>query len=157
MALNKIKINDTTTVNTGVVYDITKVSGQSYDTLSAALGTDGNNIPSEVREGGMTIRFVQTSDNKYVQYRLMSTSFSTNEADWQGVDDEPTAISENLVKSGGIAEIYGSYQENDFYVDMIVDKNDNIIEGTKKTGCKYFPNGIKASRINSICQNRKEL
>ena len=50
MALNKISINDTTTVNTGVVYDITKATSQSYDTLSAALGTDGNNVPSEVRE-----------------------------------------------------------------------------------------------------------
>ena len=58
MALNKIKVNDTTTVNTGVVYDITKVTSQSYDSLSAALGTDGNNVPSEVREGGMTVRFV---------------------------------------------------------------------------------------------------
>ena len=58
MALNKIKVNDTTTVNTRVVYDITKVTSQSYDSLSAALGTDGNNVPSEVREGGMTVRFV---------------------------------------------------------------------------------------------------
>ena len=58
MALNKIKINDTTTVNTGVVYDITKATGQSYDTLSAALGTNGNNVPLEIREGGMSVRFV---------------------------------------------------------------------------------------------------
>ena len=33
----------------------------------------------------------------------MSSSFSTNEADWQGVDDEPIAGSDNLVKSGGVA------------------------------------------------------
>ena len=58
MALNKISINDTATVNTGVVYDITKATSQSYDSLSAALGKNGNNVPSEVREGGMTIRFV---------------------------------------------------------------------------------------------------
>ena len=58
MALNKIKINDTTTVNTGVVYDITKETGQSYTDFKAALGTNGNNVPSEVREGGMTVRFV---------------------------------------------------------------------------------------------------
>ena len=58
MSLNKIKINNTTTVNTGVVYDITKATGQSYDSLAAAFGTNGNNVPPEVREGGMTIRFV---------------------------------------------------------------------------------------------------
>ena len=103
MALNKIKVNDTTTVNTGVVYDISKTTSQSYDTLSAALGTDGNNVPPEVREGGMTIRFVSNSDNKYVQYRLMAQTFSNDEDNWQGVDEQPTAGSDNLVKSGGVA------------------------------------------------------
>ena len=58
MSLNKISINDTTTVNTGVVYDISKAMGQSYDDLKAALGTNGNNVPPEVREGGMSVRFV---------------------------------------------------------------------------------------------------
>ena len=58
MALNKISINDTTTVNTGVVYDITKATGQSYTDLKESLGTNGNNVPLEIREGGMSIRFV---------------------------------------------------------------------------------------------------
>ena len=102
MALNKISINDTTTVNTGVVYDITKATGQSYTDLKAALGTDGNNVPLEIREGGMSIRFVSNSDNKYVQYRLMSNEFTTDVTQWQGVDDEPTVESNNLVKSGGV-------------------------------------------------------
>ena len=52
----------------------------------------------------MTIRYVQTNDNKYVQYRLMSDTFNTTVANWQGVDDEPTAGSENLVKSGGVVK-----------------------------------------------------
>ena len=58
MSLNKIKVNNTTTVNTGVVYDISKATSRSYDSLSAALGTSGNNVPLEVREGGMSVRFV---------------------------------------------------------------------------------------------------
>ena len=32
----------------------------------------------------------------------MSTSFSTNKANWQGVDEQPTSGSDNLVKSGGV-------------------------------------------------------
>ena len=32
----------------------------------------------------------------------MSTSFSITESDWQGVDDEPTAGSDNIVKSDGV-------------------------------------------------------
>ena len=59
MSLNKISINDTTTVNTGIVYDISKAkNGATYTDLSDALGTDGINVPLEVREGGMTVRFV---------------------------------------------------------------------------------------------------
>ena len=58
MAINRIKVNGTTTVNTGVVYDITKATGQSYTNLKAAIGTNGNNVPSEGREGGMSMRFV---------------------------------------------------------------------------------------------------
>ena len=101
MGLNKIKINDVTTINTGVVYDISKATGQTYETLADALGTDGNNVPLDIREGGMSVRFVHKGDNKYLQYRLMSDTFNTTPANWQGVDEEPTAGSENLVKSGG--------------------------------------------------------
>ena len=58
MSLNRIKINESTVVNTGIVYDISKATGQSYETLADALGTGGNNVPLEVREGGMSVRFV---------------------------------------------------------------------------------------------------
>ena len=46
--------------------------------------------------------YVPSFDNKYVQYRLMKNTWSTTVSDWQGVDDEPAAGSENLVKSGGV-------------------------------------------------------
>jgi lysophospholipase L1-like esterase len=76
-----------------------------YADLTAALGTGGANIPDDLRKGGMSVKFVQSSDNKYVQYRYMGTSTAaadfTNIANWQGVDDEPIAGSNNLVKSGG--------------------------------------------------------
>ena len=127
MSLNNIKINNTTNVNTGVVYDISKATNQTYDTLADALGTDGNNVPSEVREGGMSVRFVSNSDNKYVQYRLMSDSFNTTEANWQGVDDEPTAGSNNLVKSGGVAYNTGLLNAH-FGVNCFVTKS--ITEST---------------------------
>ena len=104
MILNKIKINDTTTVNTGIVYDISKAhGGATYTDLADALGTDGINVPLEVKEGGMSVKFIQTSDNNYVQYRLMNQNWSTVVTDWQGVDNEPTAGSDNLVKSEGVA------------------------------------------------------
>ena len=54
----------------------------TYDNLEDALGTNGKNIPQSLRKGGMSVKFVQTSDNKYVQYRLTAQTFSTNEDDW---------------------------------------------------------------------------
>ena len=71
-----------------------------YADLSAALAA----IPTDYQKGGMSIKYVQTSDNKYVQFRCMAQNFTTDVTQWQGVDDEPTAGSENLVKSGGVKE-----------------------------------------------------
>ncbi|MBO7693015.1 MAG: hypothetical protein J6Y28_09700 [Acholeplasmatales bacterium] len=56
----------------------------TYDDLTDALD-GGNNIPQSLRKGGMEIRFVQTSDNKYVQFRYMSSS--TDVADFTNVDN----------------------------------------------------------------------
>ena len=54
------------------VYDISAHhSNNTYVDLAAALD-GGNNIPQELRRGGMSVKFVQSSDNKYVQYRLMA-------------------------------------------------------------------------------------
>lgn len=93
-----------------VIYDVTvNNDGATFASLSALLSSNNLStlIPTAVRCGGMSIRFVQSSDNKYVQYRYIGTDIITadtftNIANWQGVDDEPTAGSNNMVKSGGI-------------------------------------------------------
>lgn len=54
-----------------------------YVDLSAALAA----IPSDYQKGGMSIKFVQSSDNKYVQARCMAQNFTTDVTQWQGVDD----------------------------------------------------------------------
>lgn len=52
-----------------------------------------------------------TSDiETYVQYRLTNPSWSTNVKDWQGVDDVPTANSNNLVKSSGLYDEVIKYE-----------------------------------------------
>ena len=104
-----------------VIYDISAknpTAGPNNDgkfTLEYILNQNNVNtlIPAAVRCGGMSIRFVLTSDNKYVQYRLMSATFNTTEANWQGVDDEITQNSNNLIKSGGVSNvIYGETIES---------------------------------------------
>ena len=92
----------------GGVYDVsTHNDGAVFESLQSLLSSSNLDtlIPVSVRHGGMSIRFVQSSDNKYVQYRLMSPTWSTAVANWQGVDDEPTAGSDNLVKSGGVDDV----------------------------------------------------
>ena len=71
-------------LSTEIIYDVSaRNNGIVFESLSTLLSSSNLStlIPTSVRHGGMTIRFIQ-SDNKYVQYRLMTTSFSTIESDW---------------------------------------------------------------------------
>ena len=70
--------------------------------MSAALAA----VPQEKQKRGMTVRYVQTSNNNYVQARLIANAFTTDVSQWQGVDDKPVPWSENLVKSGGVYTLY---------------------------------------------------
>jgi len=86
----------------------------------------------------MTIKYVQTSDNKYVQYRLMSDTFNTTPANWQGVDDEPIDGSKNLTESGGVRKLVNSV------IGAIADKSISVSGNTVtntgielKSGVKY--------------------
>ena len=93
-ALNVSELNATENPHTPAI----------YADLSAALSA----ITSDYQKGGMSIKFVQGSvqsnDNKYVQARCMAQTFTTDVTQWQGVDEEPIAGSDNLVKSGGVYE-----------------------------------------------------
>lgn len=112
----------------GIIYDVSAHNnGAVFESLSALLISSDLDtlIPTSAQHGGMSIRFIQgskqSSDNKYVQYRLMSNTFNTTPANWQGVDDEPTAGSENLVKSSGV---YGLFEETiGFSGDLSFDAN----------------------------------
>ena len=102
------------------IYDISEAHASGgvlakYADLAAALGTNGANIPADLRKGGMSVKYVQSSDNKYLQFRfLLSDSFTAaqfgNTANWQSenVDDVPTDGSSNLVKSSSIYDIAGT-------------------------------------------------
>ena len=91
-------------------YPTSGVEGGNTYTLDGALAVLNVNLSASKKKGGMSIKFVQTSDNKYVQFRYMLQYKNTtagnvafaNPDNWQGVEDEPTAGSVNLVKSGGV-------------------------------------------------------
>jgi hypothetical protein len=82
---NTITIGGNYAGEVSTTYDVTlHNSGATFASLSALL-SDANLstlIPTNVRKGGMSIKFVQTSDNKYVQCKLMTQTFSTTPSDW---------------------------------------------------------------------------
>lgn len=134
-------------------YNLTNGQPTPYVDLEAALGTNGVNIPESIRKGGMSVKFIQgnaqSSDNNYVQYRYMGTETTgtpnpfLDTSNWQGVDDEPTTRSENLVKSGGVfndiyplilddkynsKEIFGSLLVPDSFIDNAYVKPNRTIQ-----------------------------
>lgn len=150
----------------GEVYDISAAAAvggvlTKYADLTAALGTNGANVPEDIRRGGLSIRFVSSSDNKYVQYRLMSDSFSTTVANWQGVDDKPTPDSQNLIKSGAVySELsnkpdlknYDSDKNNEF---SICDSNGNVV--LKIVGSIIYTKDFDSSKVLSSKNTKKDF
>ncbi len=78
------------------------------------------------------------------------SQFSTGEYIEQvGIDNEPTEKSDNLVKSSGVAEIYGVYyEENPEYMRVVTDEDLNIIAGVKKDGTVFAKKRIEAPNLN---------
>ena len=65
-------------IKDGSAFDLSAYnSGATYADLSAAL-TALNALPAVYKKGGMSVKFVQTSDNKYVQYRYIGTEVTGN-------------------------------------------------------------------------------
>lgn len=88
-AIEAVK-NRAEAVEKAVIFDVSAYNnGAVFESLSALLSASNLStlIPTEVRCGGMTIRFIQSSDNKYVQYLLKTNSWSTNPDFWERYND----------------------------------------------------------------------
>jgi len=103
------------------VYDIsaaTAVDGvlTKYADLAAALGNNGVNVPEGLRKGGMSVKFIQgteqSSDNNYVRYNLIADEFTADVTKWQGAKDKPIAGSIDYVTSDGIHKALKTTAEN---------------------------------------------
>ena len=128
MNVNKININQSsqTYYIASDIYDVSyHNSGTTFDSLSELLNSENLSIliPSEIRCGGMTIRFIQSSDNRYVQYRLMSNEFTTDTTQW-AIDDESV------------------YVENHEFVYVKCDADYHILWAIKPDGTIYYGVGI---------------
>ena len=152
----------------GGVYDVSSHNNDAvFESLQALLSSSNLStlIPPSVRHGGMSIRFIQgsvpNSYNKYVQYRYMETDTTAatfiNTANWQGVDDEPISESDNFVKSGGIASYYGQYEDNDEWVDVLLDGERKILEGRKPDGTKEIFTPVNVKAVNATDINATDI
>ena len=150
-----------------VIYDVTaNNNGTTFASLSALLSDENLStlIPSTVRCGGMSIRFVQSSDNKYVQCRYMGTEITgspnpfLDTANWQGMDDEPTAGSDNLVTSDGVYnELYSLEPEGEDITDgfsvvsgMIMRKTTEQFDSTTEQAYKVYYKAITKGKGYSV-------
>ena len=146
-----------------VIYDVTANNdGTTFSSLSALLSSENLStlIPTSVRHGGMSIRFVQSSDNKYVQYRLMSDTFNTTETNWQGVDDEPTTGSDNLVKSGGIyKEISNKVSKDGEGITIVSDDSNTfyVVDSVGYVIAKIDADGIHSQNINKVVSTVNDI
>ena len=127
------------------VFDISKYNASgstlaTYASLTAALGTNGANVPAAYRRGGMTVKYVDSSDNKYVQYFLTKNEWSTDEDDWEKTNleeevnqlDQDTTVLENIVSGDGF-----EFKDNYYWR---VDRN----QEKSSTNCAYCRIRVKA-------------
>lgn len=109
-------------IKDGSAFDLSAYnSGTTYADLSAAL-TALNDLPAAYKKGGMSVKFVQTSDNKYIQARCMAQNFTADVTQW--------AIAEE-----------GVYVDNPEFVYIKTDKDDKILWAIKKDGDIYLGTG----------------
>lgn len=72
-------------IKDGSAFDLSAYNnGATYADLSAAL-TALNALPAVYKKGGMSIKFVQSSDNNYHQFILIANAFTTDIKMWQEV------------------------------------------------------------------------
>ena len=165
-----------------IIYDVSQFNGGIvFKSLSALLNSPNLStlIPTSVQHGGMGIRFIQgsveSSDNKYMQYRLKNQSWSADIDDWQeinsaefstgekvneiGIDDEPTSGSDNLIRSGGVKKIID--KKTEFVESTNILESDEKISFTsddEKEEYTYIDkNGLHAKNIydfNGVKYNR---
>lgn len=121
----------------GEVFDISAYHATGgelakYADLAAALDSNnGGGVPQSLQEGGMSVKYVRTSDNKYVQFRCMADDFTTDTTQW--------AIAEE-----------GVYVENPEFVKVYTDNDNKILWAIKADGDIYFGVGVPTQIKNYV-------
>ena len=125
----------------GEVFDISQYNAVGgtltpYVDLEAALS--GTNVPTTVHQGGMSVKFIQTSDNKYMQYRLTADEWSTNTEDWSFCGDDVLV-------------------DNPYFARVFLDKKNKIAVAITVDGGVYYGAGVPKQVVEYINEQIEEL
>lgn len=137
-----------------VIYDISDAnSGASYASLSSALGANGVNVPSSVRNGGMSVKFINSGTNKYEKWIYTLNSISdadiANVENWIGVDVKPTSNSKNLVESGGVKEYVDEKTTDVVEYESVEGSDLELNDGDGGTLVQFREGHIKTKNFDS--------
>ena len=123
-----------------VIYDVSAHnSGATFASLSALLSDAdlATLIPTGVRCGGMSIRFIQTSDNKYVQFRYMGTDITGTPNPFLNTNNWSFCGDDVLV-------------ENPEYINVKTDADGKVLWAIKNDGTIFFGAGVPQQVIDYI-------
>ena len=122
-----------------MIFDVSEANGgEPFDTLSDALDYADSVLLDSQKKGGMTIKYIQSSDNKYVQYRLMADEWNTNTENW-AIDDEDV------------------YIDNLEFIYVKTDAEDRIIWAIKADGSIYWGAGVPQQVVDYVSKKISEL
>lgn len=105
-------------------YPTSGVEGGNTYTLEGALAVLNTNLSASKKKGGMSIKFIQSSDNKYVQFRYMSSS--TAVADFTNTDNWSFCGDDVLVESPEFITVWTDARKR---IVLAVENDGNIIFG----------------------------
>jgi len=140
----------------GAVYDVSAKNPTAgpnndgkWESLSSLLSDANLNtlIPTAIRKGGMSVKFIQNvpnSDNKYVQYRLMSSAWSTVVGNWQEVVDGQLEIKLSGITAKGEKILLN--ENSNWYDGKYVALDGTIKRGTIPS--EGVPNGLLIVNVN---------
>ena len=113
------------------------VNGGNKYNLTQAIQVLGSHLTAAEKTGGIRIIFISTTDPYPVEeWFLRKGTWSTDEKDWRGLDEEPTPDSYNYVNSNSLAAVYGSYENDNEFLEVKTDGEGKILEGIKNDGTK---------------------
>lgn len=130
----------------GILYDVSANNGGVvFESLSDLLSSSNLStlIPTSVRHGGMSIRFVQSADNNYVQFRYMATEITGTPNPFLDTTNWSFCGDDVLLNSPD-------------FIEAKIDADGKLLESRKSDGTKveYCDLEVKGSFINQVLQEQ---